>query len=205
MQFMASGALAVAAATLLSGCGALGGDDQAAAPPPEPPAPSSSAPAQDGAPAAGNAEATAPGSKLKIGERAVVPYKLGAKTGTIGITVTAIEQGDKAAFAQRFGARAQGMDPYYIRYRVENVGGTDLSHSSAPTLSALGPGGGSTGAIVVGSMPGCERGRADSSFTTAGASYQGCRLQAARTGVQVSGVEYDDEGGYQDSPITWSR
>jgi hypothetical protein len=132
------------------------------------------------------------------------PYKSSSQTGTIGITVTAIERGDQAAFRQRFGSRAAGMVPYYIRYTIENIGGTDLSTASAPLLSGVAPDGGSTGTIGIGTMPGCERGTPGDDFAAASANYQACRRQAARTGGTVAGAEYDeDEGGYGDNPIVW--
>ena len=141
-----------------------------------------------------------------MGERAVVPFKYGSRTGTIAITVTGIEQGDQAAFSARFGSRASGMVPYYIRYTVENVGGTDLSSSSAPLLRAVGPDGRGTGVGVIGDLPGCERGRAGDQFTSAGAEYEACRLQAARQGGEIAGAEYEEsEGGYRDSPIVWTK
>jgi hypothetical protein len=200
--------LAIAVSGLLTGCGLLDGDqtDATSAPPPR-----SSAPAPEGsgppvAAEAGQGQMTRPGSRLKIGQRAIVPFSYGGKTGTIGITVTVIEPGNEALFAQRFGARAKGLTPYYLHYRIENVGGTDLSNSSAPLLKAVGPGGRGTGVGVIGTLPGCERGRAGATFTGAGATFETCRLQAARSGVPVTGAEYDDStGGYRDQPIVWSR
>ncbi|MBC6458072.1 hypothetical protein HKK72_09185 [Actinomadura sp. HBU206391] len=193
------------AAIAVSGCGgdepdSFAGLDTSA------PAPAAPAPTNQGVPpATSGGPVTAPGTKLKVGERAVVPFKYGSRTGTIAITVTAIEQGDQAAFAARFGARAGGMVPYYIRYTVENVGGSDLSSSSAPLLRAVGPDGRGTGVGVIGDLPDCERGRATDEFTTAGAKYEACRLQAARQGGQVAGAEYDEtEGGYGNSPIVWT-
>ncbi|MBE1530666.1 hypothetical protein [Actinomadura algeriensis] len=196
------------AVLLASGCMLPASDDDPEAADPPPPAPATSA-AQSAAPqpsapaAAGNARATPPGTKLRVGQRAVVPYERAGTTGMLGITVTAIEPGDLAAFRQSFGAKAEGMVPYYIRYTVENVGGTDLSRSSAPLLTGVGPGGASTGAVVIGSLTGCDRGRPDDSFAAAGASYRSCRLQAARQGGTVAGAAYEEDE-YDDSPIIWS-
>ncbi|GGV00776.1 hypothetical protein GCM10010182_17640 [Actinomadura cremea] len=198
------------ATSLLSGCVLPGSGDDASdaeAPPPAPAPSAAGTPAapQNPAPVQGSARTTPPGSTLRIGERAVVPFERAGTTGTLGITVTAIQPGDQAAFRRRFGAKATGMVPFYIRYTVENVGGTDLSRSSAPLLSGVGPGGSSTGAVVIGTIPGCERGRPDDSFAAAGAKYETCRLQAAREGSTVAGAEYDENGAYEDSPITWSN
>ncbi|XVQ09955.1 hypothetical protein ACQP1W_46820 [Spirillospora sp. CA-255316] len=217
MQIASLGVAGVAVAGLLSGCGVLDSDSgsdsagqvSSTPPPPPPAAPDQTPPgAGSGAGAGGGGQVTAPGTSLKLGQRAVVPLRRASTTGTLGITVTAIERGDQAAFAQQFGSRAQGMTPYYIRYTVTNVGGTDLSRTTTPLLNAVGPNGGSTGATIIftGALPGCERGRPDASFASAGATYQHCRLQVARQGIPVTGAEYDDsEGGYSNSPLVWTR
>ena len=207
MRITALGLAGATAVALLSGCGDSEGDTTAPPPPPPPTTPAAPSAPAGGADTAG-AEVTPPGTKLKLGQRAVIPIKRASVTGTVGITVTAIEPGNQAAFQQQFGSKAQGLDPYYIRYTVTNVGGTDLSRISTPLLGAVGPNGGSTGATVIftGELPGCARGRPDDSFATAGASFQHCRLQVARQGVPVTGAEYDDsEGGYRDNPIVWTK
>lgn len=56
------------------------------------------------APVAAGGDATAPGTKLKVGVRAVIPYASGEKKGTIAVTLTAIEPGAKEDLAT-FGAR----------------------------------------------------------------------------------------------------
>jgi hypothetical protein len=195
------------AAIAVSGCGS-DEPDKNAGPETSAPTPAAPGPTDQGAPPAGSGggPVTSPGTALKVGQRAVVPFKYGSETGTVAITVTAIEQGDQAAFKTRFRAKGNGMVPYYIRYSVENVGGTDLSSSSAPLLSAIGPDGQGTGVSVIGDLPDCERGRATDQFTSAGAKYEGCRLQAARQGDEVAGAEYDEtDGGYGDSPIVWKK
>jgi hypothetical protein len=152
---------------------------------------------------AASGDVTAPGTELKVGERAVVPFKYGTdKNGTIAITVTAIDQGSNADLAA-FGEKAKGITPYYIRVTVENVGGTDLSYSSL-SLRAVGSDGKGTGVIISGDTKQCESETAKKDFTTAGAKYDTCVLQGAREGAAVAGAEYDKGDGYDKSPITWS-
>lgn len=194
-----------AVAIAATGCG--GGDEPAAkekAPTSAAPTESSAAPDEKGSDAPTDAKVTEPGTELKLGDRAVVPFKSGDKTGTIAITVTAIEKGDTAAFRSKFGERAKGIVPYYIRYTVENVDGSDLSYSTVPALGAVVAGGRSTGTVVVGDLTGCERGKSGKDFTKAGAKYETCRLQAAREGVEVAGAEYDEDD-YDDKPILWLK
>ncbi|WP_447002629.1 hypothetical protein ACRAKI_23300 [Saccharothrix isguenensis] len=147
---------------------------------------------------------TAPGSTLKVGERAVVPYKYGTdKEGTIALVVTAIDQGDNADLAA-FGEKAKGITPYYIRVSVENVGGTDLAHTSV-SMRAIGMDGKSTGVIISGKTAQCDSNSAGKDFTTAGATYETCVLQGAREGAGVSGATYDKGDDYLKSPITWKK
>ncbi|MGC7094439.1 hypothetical protein ACPZ19_07240 [Amycolatopsis lurida] len=197
-------ATSFAALTLLSACG--GGDEKAAAPPATsapaaPPAAEASAP--PGAPA-GSAEVVAPGTELKVGERAVVAFKYGTdKTGTIAVTVNAIELGSNEDLAS-FGEKAKGMIPVYIRTTVENVGGTDLANSSV-RLRAVGPDGRGTGVVITGDTPKCESESAKKDFTTAGAKYETCELQAIREGGEVGGATYSDSDEYKDEPVTWKK
>ncbi|MGM1061454.1 hypothetical protein [Saccharothrix sp. Mg75] len=148
-------------------------------------------------------DVTAPGAKLDVGERAVVPFKYGTdKNGTLGVTVSAIEQGDNADLA-KFGDKAKGITPFYIRVTVENLGGTDLSYSSL-SLRGLGDDGKGTGVIISGETDKCESESAPRDFTTAGAKYETCVLSAAREGSKVSGASFDKGGdAYVDDPVVW--
>lgn len=56
---------------------------------------------------AASQEITPPGTELKIGETATVPYTFGGSEGTIAITVTGIEKGEEADLAD-FGEDAEG-------------------------------------------------------------------------------------------------
>jgi hypothetical protein len=152
--------------------------------------------------AAGSADVTKPGSELKVGDRAVVPFKYGTdKNGTIAITVTAIEKGDNADLA-KFGDKAKGLIPYYIRVSVENVDGSDLAYSTV-SLRAIGTDGKSTGVIISGDVDKCESETAKKDFTTAGAKYETCVLQASREGLEVAGATYDKGDDYLKSPLVW--
>ncbi|GHE77088.1 hypothetical protein GCM10017786_02980 [Amycolatopsis deserti] len=198
---------ALAAPVLLTACGS-DDDSTAGAPAPNPAsattAPSSVPPPESSAPAtaAAGGATTAPGTELKLGERAVVPFEYGnSKSGTIAITVTAIERGDNADLAA-FGDRAKGLTPFYVRATIENVGGTDLSYSSV-SLRGLGADGRSTGVIISGDTDKCESESAGKDFTTAGAKYQTCVLTAAREGGSVTAAEFDKGDAYSGSPLVW--
>ncbi|WP_410653734.1 hypothetical protein [Amycolatopsis sp. cmx-4-54] len=202
---IALSAAGCAAVLLLSACG---GKEEAGTPAPAPsPAPTSapsSSPATSGTVPVSNADATAPGSELKVGERAVVPFKYGKdKSGTIAITVKAIELGPKEDLAS-YGEKAKGMTPVYIRLTVENVGGTDLTYSTV-SLRAVGPNNKSTGVIITGETSSCQSESAKKDFKTAGATYETCELQAIRDGGEVGGATFNDGDGYKDDPIVWKK
>ena len=147
-------------------------------------------------------DVTKPGSTLKVGDRAVVPFKYGTdKNGTIALTVTAIEKGDNADLA-KFGDKAKGLLPYFIRVSVENVDGSDLAYSSV-SLRALGADGKSTGVIISGDVDKCQSETAKKDFTTAGAKYDTCVLQATREGSEITAATFDKGDDYIKSPITW--
>ncbi|SEF38209.1 hypothetical protein SAMN05421837_11943 [Amycolatopsis pretoriensis] len=195
---------ACATALLLSACGEESGQAAPAAPTGAPSAPASAAPESSTAAAAPVGDVTKPGTELKLGERAVVPFKYGTtKSGTIAITVTAIEKGANADLA-KYGDKAKGITPYYLRATVENVDGADLAYSSI-SLRALGSDGRSTGVIITGSTDQCKSGTAGKDFTAAGAKFETCTLQGAREGAAVEAATFDKGDGYDKSPVVWKN
>ncbi|WP_439379056.1 hypothetical protein [Amycolatopsis lexingtonensis] len=195
---------AIGAAFLLSACGGESGQAAPAAPSQTPAAPASDLPESSTAAAAPAGDVTKPGTELKLGERAVVPFKYGTtKSGTIAITVTAIEKGENADLA-KYGDKAKGITPFYLRATVENVDGADLSYASV-SLRALGADGRSTGVIITGSTDGCKSETAGKDFKTAGAKFETCTLQGAREGSAVEAATFDKGDGYDKSPVVWKN
>ncbi|SMC78515.1 hypothetical protein [Lentzea albidocapillata] len=145
-------------------------------------------------------DVTAPGSKLKVGARAVIPVATGDKTGTIAITVT-IEAGAKADLA-KFGDKAKHLTPFYLRAKVENLSGTDLSFTSIG-LRGLGEDGKGTGVIISGDTPKCDSTSAPKTFKAVGETYETCVLSAAQDGLKVAAAEYNRGDDYVKSPVVW--
>ncbi|WP_410572061.1 hypothetical protein [Amycolatopsis sp. cmx-4-61] len=144
---------------------------------------------------------TAAGAELKLGQRAVVPWQ----DGYLGVTVTAVEAGDVASFRQKFGSNADGMVPYYIRLTLENLGGTNLATKNPPLVRAVLADGSGTGAFITGSVDACSTKLTPKTFTTVGAKFDTCRLDAASAGEKVTGVKYAEGRDYQDKPVRWTR
>ncbi|MFD4672532.1 hypothetical protein ACFWNN_22590 [Lentzea sp. NPDC058450] len=151
-------------------------------------------------PVAAGGDITAPGTKLKVGARAVLPMASGDKTGTIAVTLTAIEAGAKEDLA-KFGDKAKNVTPFYLRVKVENLSGTDLSYTSV-SLRGLGTDGKGTGVIISGDTPKCDSTSAPRTFKTAGETYETCVLTAAPDGLAVTAGEYN-RGDYGKSPVVW--
>ena len=153
------------------------------------------------APVPAGGDVTAPGTKLKVGARAVIPYTLSDKSGTMAITLTAIEQGAKEDLA-KFGDKAKNITPFYLRVKVENLSGTDLRYTSV-SLRGLGADGRGTGVIISGDTANCDSSSAPKTFTTAGATYETCVLSGAPDGSKVAAAEYNRGDGYDKSPVIW--
>lgn len=198
-------------ATIGLGLSACGGDDEKPVAQELPSAPASPAPISESAAddsgddssAPPEGDTAAPGTNLKVGDTAVLPFEYTSeKKGTIAVTVTAIEKGTEADMAA-FGEKAKGMTPYFIKMKVENVGGTDLSYASLKLNGAL-EGGTGTGVVLMGDIPGkCDNETAPTEFTSKGASYETCSLTAT-SGSPVVAATYDEGDDYRDDPVVWT-
>ncbi|RII11225.1 hypothetical protein DSC45_29165 [Streptomyces sp. YIM 130001] len=197
----------------LSGCND-GGDDSGSSDKAKPEASATESPAKDEeSPAADEGsgddgrdapagDVAKPGTKLKVGDRAVLPFEYTSeKKGTVAVTVTEIAKGAESDMSA-FGEKAKGMTPYYIKMKVENVGGTDLTYASLKLDGVL-EGGGGTGVVLIGDIPGkCDSESAPAEFKTKGASYETCTLTASK-GAPVTSAEFDEGDAYSDNPVVW--
>ncbi|MGW4488588.1 hypothetical protein ACWEOE_32690 [Amycolatopsis sp. NPDC004368] len=211
---------ASAAVLALAGCSSeMSGTPSATggAPAQQSQAPSSSAPeTSSSAPSTGTSSTvsfTPQGTKLKLGEKAIVPFKSEGRTGAIGVTVTAIDKGTEADLAPlQLGDRAKGMTPFYVRVTVSNESGTDFSYTSLGLMNGIFPDGDQAqGVSVIGTFDKCDSGDAGKAFTTKGATFQSCDISVAPAGGAVTGASYN-EADYKDQapntdygtdPITW--
>jgi len=203
--------LAVSALTLvLASCSDK--KDEAAPAPSSAPASSSSAPSSPSAPSAtevaGGSTAgvafTKQGTKLKIGEKAIVPFSASKKNGAIGVTVTGIDKGVEADLAPlKLGDKAKGMTPYYVRVKVTNETGTDFAYTSLGLMNGqLGDGSDGPHVTVIGKFEKCDSGNSGKDFKTKGASYDSCVLALAPAGTEVKGASYNDSSRRDQAPNT---
>ncbi|MEC3975113.1 hypothetical protein [Amycolatopsis sp. H20-H5] len=156
---------------------------------------------------------TKQGSKLKLGDKAVVPFKSSEKTGSLGITVKAIEKGAESDLAElKLGDKAKGMTPYYVRVVISNESGTDFAYSSLSGVDGtLADGSEAQGVSVIGKFEKCDSGSAKKDFTTKGATYESCELALATGTAAVTGASYGSgsyskqapDTDYSDEAIVW--
>ncbi|MER7754759.1 hypothetical protein [Kitasatospora sp. NPDC097643] len=150
--------------------------------------PTASAPTAGG----GNAGPTAaPGQTYKIGEAATVPFTSGSTKGTITLAVTSIDQGDPADLTEfKLGDKAKGLVPYYVHYKITNVGTTDLSFTSVDHMKGLlADGTEAQELMVIGNFAKCPSPSLPKGFTN-GQSSTACAVALSPTASKVAGAEY---------------
>ncbi|PKV93432.1 hypothetical protein ATK30_4279 [Amycolatopsis echigonensis] len=171
-----------------------------------------SAPASTSAPARTKIAYTKPGTKLKIGEKAVVPFTTDSSpVGAVGVTVTRIDRGTQAELARmNLGDDLTGLVPFYVQFTVSNETGDDFSASRVTGVSGLLKDGSKGRMELAPDSPECHSDAAGV-FTAKGATYGTCMMELAVPGTTVTGAEYDDDSyawlakgtDYQANPIIW--
>ncbi|MFD7449018.1 hypothetical protein [Kitasatospora sp. NPDC059827] len=156
-----------------------------------------------GAPAQAGPTA-APGTTVKIGDAATIPFSSGSTKGTVALAVTSIDKGDPADLTSlKLGDKAAGMVPYYIRFKVTNTGSTDLSFSSLTQVKGTLPDGSEAAEVMlIGSFDKCPHPSFPKGFTN-GQSITSCVLALAPTATKVSGAEYWGEPYTLGKGVNW--
>ncbi|WP_436772527.1 hypothetical protein [Yinghuangia sp. YIM S09857] len=201
----------------LTACGGEGNDDdsQASSTPTGRHASAAGSPTAAGQSRTGEATPTpvdparfppaAPGTELKVGEPAVIPFEDGDQTGVVQVTVTAIEKGaieDLTSAGIDVKDEDRSATPYYVRATFKNVSAADLSHSH-PTIpfTALDASDRNLGhTMIFGKFDKCEA--PDTDMFTNGAEATGCKVYLAPPGATVASVTYDFVDLSAD-PVVW--
>ncbi|MGV9294607.1 hypothetical protein [Amycolatopsis sp. NPDC003676] len=179
---------------------------------PPPGTATASAPASTSAPARKKIAYTKPGTRLKIGEKAVVPFTTDSSpVGAVGITVTRIDRGTEAELARmNLGDDLAWLVPFYVRFTVSNETGDDFSAAHVTGISGLLADGSKGRMALVGDSTECHS-DATGDFTAKGAAYGTCTMELAAPGATVTGAKYDSSSfawlakgtDYQENPIVW--
>lgn len=174
---------------------------------------------------------TPPGTKLKIGQAAVVhTNRSGGSTDpkyyetTMEMTVAKIEKGSESDLAKlENAAKFKGQTPYYITVNTKLLstkGAANLGVSVPSVDGTLKDGTEGQKLIVFGQLGPCKSasfkatGSGDNLTIPVGATAVGCTIVLAPTGDEVTGATYTDtrwnyesysDNKYRDNPVAWSK
>nr|WP_246481606.1 hypothetical protein [Amycolatopsis umgeniensis] len=148
-------------------------------------------------------DAVKPGTKLKFGEQAIIPFYSDYAKGFVGLTVTV--ESVKAADADIDGlplkdedkAKLRGKNFFFVREKLTNVDGTNLAKVTTPVLSARTKSGGWPGSLLgMGNtdVTGCEGGNiAPQDFSVKGAVFEACRLHFGSASDPIASLAYTSQ------------
>lgn len=174
---------------------------------------------------------TPPGTKLKVGQAAVIHTNRGDDPKdpkyyetTIELSVAKIEKGSEADLSKlENAAKFKGQTPYYITVNAKLLstkGASNLGVSVPSVDGTLKDGTEAQSLIVFGQLGPCDSksfkatGSGDNLTIPVGATAVGCTIVLAPTGDAVTGATYDDsrwnyedysDNKYRDDPIVWSN
>lgn len=162
-----------------------------------------------------NDQTVKPGTKLKFGEQAIVPFYSAYAKGLVGITATVesvkapdadidglpLSEEDKTAL--------RGKNFFFVRTTMVDIDGANFEGIHSPTLSATTKSGGWPGTLLgVGdlSVTGCDStSMAPSVFSAKGAKYEQCQLYFGVPSDPVTSLAYT-EAPYERAAtraVTW--
>lgn len=172
-----------------------------------------------------------PGTKLKVGQTAVIHTNRGDDPKdpkyyetTIEMSVAKIEKGSESDLSKlENAAKFKGQTPYYVTVNAKLLstkGASNLGVSVPTVDGTLKDGTEAQKLIVFGQLGPCDSksfkatGSGDNLTIPVGATAVGCTIVLAPTGDAVTGATYDDsrwnyedysDNKYRDDPIVWSN
>ncbi|MEV7549344.1 hypothetical protein AB0N89_06945 [Amycolatopsis sp. NPDC089917] len=145
-------------------------------------------------------DAVKPGTKLKFGEQAIIPFYSRYAKGVVGLTVTV--ESVKAPDADIDGlplkdedkAKLRGKNFFFVHEKLTNVDGTNLAEVTAPLLTAKTRSGGWPGSLLgmgKADVTGCEdQNFAPKDFSFKGAVFESCRLHFGVASDPITSLAY---------------
>jgi hypothetical protein len=150
-----------------------------------------------------NDRTTKPGTKLKFGQEAVVPFYSYYDKGLVGITVTvedtpALDDDiDHLPLKDDDKAKLRGKRFFFVRTKMVNLDGVNFSDVLPPTLMTTTRSGGFPGALLGGArtdVTGCDSvSSAPKTFSVAGAVFEQCQLYFGVPSDPIASVAYTDQ------------
>ncbi len=148
-----------------------------------------------------NDQTVKPGTKLKFGEQAIVPFYSAYAKGLIGLTVSV--ESVKAPDADIDGlplkdedkAKLRGKNFFFVRTSMVDIDGANFEGVYAPTLTASTRSGGWPGTLLgLGadiSVTGCDKSSsAPSDFSAKGAKFDSCSLYFGTASDPIASLAY---------------
>ncbi len=147
-----------------------------------------------------NDQTVKPGTKLKFGEQAIVPFYSAYAKGLIGLTVTV--ESVKAPDADIDGlplkdedkTKLRGKNFFFVHTSMVDIDGSNFEGVWAPTLTASTRSGGWPGTLLgLGdiSVTGCDKGStAPSDFSAKGAKFDSCQLYFGTASDPTTSLAY---------------
>ncbi len=144
-----------------------------------------------------------PGTKLKFGEQAVIPFYSYYAKGVVGLTVTVESVKapdadiDELPLKEEDKAKLRGKDFFFVREKLTNVDGINLAEVTTPVLTATTKSGGFPGTLLgMGKhdVTGCEdQSFAPKDFAAKGAVFEGCRLYFGVASDPITSLAYTEK------------
>jgi hypothetical protein len=145
-----------------------------------------------------------------VGQTATVPFKSpgdaskGPDPFRLGVTVVSITKGSLADFKGiQLDASQKASTPYYVRFKVTNIGQGDLGTNAEAALEGVDNTGQDQQSVTfIGSFPPCDDVTAPKPFTH-GKTWTTCQVFMVPGGIV--GVDYNGGGDekYLTSPVRW--
>jgi hypothetical protein len=198
-----------------AGCGSSSSSSSAAS--------SRSAPAATSSPASGGATSTssasgttsgagitAPGATLPVGQTATVPFQ---DPGTISktapsyklmVTVDSISKASLSDFKGiELDANEKASTPYYVRFKITNVGSGDLGTKAEAAIEGVdNTGEGQTSVTFIGDFPPCNDTTPPKPFTH-GKTWSTCQVYMVPGGITAAQYDGGSLDSYIEKPVTW--
>jgi hypothetical protein len=168
--------------------------------------------ATSSAAAGGGGATAAPGTSLKIGQTATVPFTTTLKSGKNGPTYKLSVQAqsmDKGTLADFNGvqldANEKASTPYYVKTKITNLGpGKINTEDNDPSIQIEGvdkTGETQQSVTFIGDFPKCDAKTAPNPMPV-GSSFETCLTFLVSGGITK--VAYTGTESYIDKPVTWS-
>ncbi|MBB2939641.1 hypothetical protein FHX82_006727 [Amycolatopsis bartoniae] len=160
---------------------------------------------------------TKPGTKLKFGEQAVVPFYSQYDKGLLGLSVTVETKPapdadiDQLPLKDEDKAKLRGKMFFFVHETLTNLDGANFTGVYAPILNVSTRSGGFPGTLLGmadHSVSGCEDlAFAPEEFAAKGATFEGCRLYFGTSSDPVTSLTYTQKpyDSASSKAVTWRK